>query len=69
MLTWTCHVCGDERPDERISVHKEKRHLRNGIRVTQNVRYCNDRSSCLHGAPDVNFLSGAEANDGWWAPR
>jgi hypothetical protein len=54
-LTWTCHVCGDERPDEAISVHKNLAVL-GGITITQNIRYCNDRPGCAAGAPDVSFL-------------
>lgn len=42
-LTWTCHVCGEKRPDGKISVHKI------GI-IGANVRYCNDREACEQGA-------------------
>lgn len=40
-MTWTCHVCGDERPDDKISVAKHPL----GI-ATVNVRYCKDRPEC-----------------------
>lgn len=40
-MTWTCHVCGDERPDAKISVAKHPL----GIAVV-NVRFCNDRPDC-----------------------
>lgn len=56
MLTWTCHVCGEERPDDLISVHKTTTVTERGIRIQQNVRYCNDSPSCAEGAKDVNFL-------------
>lgn len=55
-LTWTCHVCQEERPDEFISVFKTHRTLPSGFQVQQNVRYCNDRSTCAAGAQTKNFL-------------
>lgn len=57
-LTWTCHVCKDERPDDRISVFKSTAMLEGGIQVQQNVRYCNDRPDCGAKAPDVDFFGG-----------
>lgn len=54
--TWTCHVCGAERPDRLISVERHERELAPGIPVTENVRYCNDRQGCREGARDVTFL-------------
>lgn len=50
-LTWTCHVCGDERPDSAISVCSKTEKLGGVIPMTVNVRYCNDRRACLIGAP------------------
>lgn len=53
-LSWTCHVCGRERPDALISVWSEGGELLSKETWTVtwhvNVRYCNDRSSCLEGA-------------------
>lgn len=57
-LTWSCHVCGDVRPDERISVYKRETVTRTGVRVIENVRFCNDRPACVEGAPSVRFLPG-----------
>lgn len=58
-LTWTCHVCGDERPDRAISVYKRdmsaKFNLPPGT-VQQNVRYCNDRPECVEGAKTVQLV-------------
>lgn len=45
-LTWTCHICGDERPDKLISVLSYP--IFEGAK--RNVRYCNDRVACLEGA-------------------
>jgi hypothetical protein len=60
--TWTCHVCGDERPDEKISVHSKVVTL-GGIKVKQNVRYCNDRAECVEGARHVDWLRGPASYD------
>jgi hypothetical protein len=53
--TWTCHVCHDERPDDKISVFSSTKVVR-GISIGQNVRFCNDRPTCIEGARQVNFL-------------
>ncbi len=49
-MTWTCHVCKQERPDAKISVHTQRVDL-GGITAKRNTRYCNDRKSCREGAP------------------
>lgn len=48
-MTWTCHVCKDERPDRFISVFKRDT-IRNGVPVGENIRFCNDRPACIEGA-------------------
>lgn len=52
-MTWTCHICGDERTDDKISVYTSdlslEFHLPAGV-MKQNVRYCNDRPLCVTGA-------------------
>ena len=45
-LTWRCHVCGELRPDDKISVAVHTRVDGNGIESKQNVRYCNDNGTC-----------------------
>ena len=60
-LTWKCHICGDERPDEKIPV-LSKPLIINGQVVLgsqQNIRYCNDRSTCIEGAKDFSFFEGS----------
>jgi hypothetical protein len=57
--TWTCHVCGKERPDALISVLSTTRYI-GTIPMQQNVRYCNDNPSCIEGARDVDFMGNAE---------
>ena len=54
-LTWTCHVCREERPDAKISVLVVPFEM-NGVRGQQNVRYCNDRPECLEGAAKVDWI-------------
>ncbi len=54
-LTWRCHVCGDTRPDDRISVYS--RTVRLGtVEMKENVRYCNDRPACVAGAPLIRWI-------------
>lgn len=43
---WTCNICGEERPGDKISVAKHATIYTTGIRLEQNVRYCNDRPDC-----------------------
>lgn len=62
-LTWTCHICNEERPDAKISVFKHKHPGSldgNTIEFTENVRYCNDRDRCLEGAKQFCFMGHAE---------
>jgi len=55
-LTWTCHVCHEERPDAAISVlSKPLVFPGTGVIATQNIRYCNDRAACKEGATAVDF--------------
>lgn len=51
-ITWSCMVCGRERPDESISVYSET-HFMGRVPLTYNVRYCNDREHCSENAPKV----------------
>jgi MinD superfamily P-loop ATPase len=49
-LTWTCHVCGTERPDDAISVLSGQVTIGHRVFAQVNVRYCNDRLPCATGA-------------------
>jgi len=60
-LTWKCHVCGDERPDAKISVLTKPLVVNGVVFGEQNIRYCNDRLACIEGAPDVDFVKKKEA--------
>lgn len=58
-MTWTCHICKEERPDSFISVKRKPLVGANGVPsriITENVRYCNDRPTCSSGATTFSFL-------------
>lgn len=57
VLTWTCHICGRERPDNKISVMKKPLVFESGVVADQNIRYCNDNPSCRDAAPHFDFFS------------
>jgi hypothetical protein len=57
-LSWTCHVCGRERPDQFISVFQKSIILFGDTPATQNVRFCNDRAECAKTAPKINLVKG-----------
>jgi hypothetical protein len=58
-LTWTCHVCGKVRPDDKISVyHRIITH--DIIDITENIRYCNDNPDCVEGAKTKTFVGDNE---------
>ena len=46
---WTCHGCGESRPDSKISVAtvdiSKRFNLKPGM-VKHHLRYCNDRPEC-----------------------
>jgi len=54
-LTWTCHICQQERPDDKISVLTKSLGIP-GVDAVQNIRYCNDRQECIDGAKDSSFI-------------
>jgi len=47
-LTWKCHICGEERPDNKISVVTYP--LKNLEGAERNLRYCNDKKECIDKA-------------------
>ena len=56
-LTWTCHICKEERPDRFISVWAHQRTLGDSdVVITENVRFCNDRPACLEGAQTFHHI-------------
>jgi len=58
--TWKCHICGEERLNNKISV-LTKPLIINGLACgEQNIRYCNDRQSCVDGAKEFSFFEGGK---------
>lgn len=55
-LTWTCHICGKERPDDKISVYSRIITLERNVPLQENVRYCNDNPDCIEGAKAKTWL-------------
>ena len=55
-LTWKCHVCGEERPDAKISVLSKPVVIKGQVFCVQNIRYCNDRQRCIDSAKDFSFF-------------
>jgi hypothetical protein len=56
-LTWTCHICGQERPDAMIGVEKHKTLMPGtNLRVEESVRYCRDKAECMNAAPNFSFI-------------
>ena len=58
-ITWTCHVCGEERPDACISVRSTDMSNEYGLPIgtmMQNVRYCNDNKECIEGSKTKKLL-------------
>ena len=55
-LTWKCHICKKERPDDKISVVTHPLVIAGQIMGSQNVRYCNDNSDCLEKAKIYTFI-------------
>lgn len=54
--TWKCHICGDVRPDDKISVLSKPLVIRGRICGHQNIRFCNDRQRCMDGALEISFF-------------
>lgn len=48
-LTWTCMICGAERPDDKIDVaHRPAKGFESEFPERRwNVRYCNDNPECI----------------------
>ena len=58
-MFWKCHICGDERADEFISVVTTDLSQEHGLTpgtLFQNVRYCNDRPACIQRAQTFRFV-------------
>jgi len=60
LLTWTCHVCKEERPDDKISVLSKPLKINGQAVGTQNIRYCNDNPDCISKAQGLDFFAGSK---------
>jgi len=56
-LTWKCHICGELRPDDKVSVLRKPWYFMGQIVGYQNIRYCNDRPECYDGALKFEFIA------------
>jgi hypothetical protein len=56
MFTWTCHICGKERPDNKISVYTKPLIINEQKVGDQNIRYCNDSEDCYEKALVFEFM-------------
>lgn len=54
--TWKCHICEEERPDDKISVLTKPIVIKGLPCGDQNIRYCNDRPACIEGAKEFSFF-------------
>ena len=54
--TWKCHICGEERPNEKISVVTKPLVINGQVCGEQNIRYCNDKPACTEGAKEFSFF-------------
>ncbi len=57
-LTWKCHVCGEERPDMKVSVFTKPIVIDGRMCGNQNIRYCNDKPECIEGAKHKDLFVG-----------
>lgn len=55
-LTWSCHICKEVRPDDKISVITKPLVIDGRIVGDQNIRYCNDKPECIKQAQDYDFV-------------
>jgi len=63
IMEWTCHICGETRPDALISVFTTDTSKKYGLppdTMKQNVRFCKDKKSCIEGAKTFSFTKKEE---------
>ena len=64
LITWTCHICGHERPDDKISVFQSDISKNGDGAMLQNVRYCNDKPDCTQQATTFELIPGKPPKPG-----
>jgi len=58
-ITWSCHICGDERPDRFIGVFSTDISADISLPLgtaRQNIRHCLDRQECVLRAKSKRFF-------------
>ncbi len=58
-VAWKCLKCGEERPDDKISVVTKPLIINCQVCGEQNIRYCNDRPACIEAAKEYSFFKGS----------
>lgn len=64
--SWTCHVCGENRPDRFISVRKHDKSEEYGMTpgtFQENIRYCNDKELCIQGSKTHSHFNKESAKE------
>lgn len=54
--TWKCQICGEERPDDKISVMSKPLVIDGQVLGIQNIKYCNDRQNCIEKAGSYSYF-------------
>lgn len=57
-LIWTCHICGQVRPCDKIGIFSRDTSADYDLpagTIQQNVRYCNDNDVCRERAITFSF--------------
>lgn len=53
----TCHICGDQRPVEYLSVEQHKTVVPgSNEKVMEKITYCSDKAECTAAAPNFSFV-------------
>lgn len=62
-LVWRCHICGERRLDQFISVRtnrytiaKDEDYNTPPVEYTEDIRYCNDRPDCMEASKTYKFV-------------
>lgn len=71
-LTWTCHACGETRPDDKVAVFTRVHPVADsGATMSENIRFCSDRPACESRARNISLLGepGMEHPANWHVVR
>ena len=62
-MTWRCHICKKERPDNKISVFTRPLMVAGREIGSQNIRHCNDNNECIEKAKTFSFARGVDVRN------